>query len=66
MSTPLIVVTVLCFAAGVALSFWHARRRFRARVADRLARAVEQELARRALAQWAESQPRSPSKRENG
>lgn len=49
MSPGLIVITVLCFVAGIALSIWQTRRRFRARLADRLAREVERELARRVV-----------------
>jgi hypothetical protein len=42
---------VLCFAAGLALSVWQTRRRFRARLADRLAHEVEREIARRVVAE---------------
>lgn len=49
-----IALTVFAFAGGIALSWWQARRRFRRQLADRLAREVERELARRALAGFAE------------
>jgi hypothetical protein len=50
MSPSLIIVSVLCFAVGIGVSIWQTRRRFRARLADRLAREVERELARRVVA----------------
>ena len=33
-----IVLTAIAFAAGLGLSWWQARRRFRRHLADRLAR----------------------------
>ncbi|MEQ1439384.1 hypothetical protein AAG565_08470 [Fontimonas sp. SYSU GA230001] len=56
MSAELIVITLVCFAGGVVLSMWHTRRRFRAHLADRIAREVERELARRALNRFAAQQ----------
>ncbi|QHS09590.1 LapA family protein [Sinimarinibacterium sp. NLF-5-8] len=50
MSWPLVIVMVVCFGIGAALSFWTARRRMRAHLANRMAREVERELARRVLA----------------
>ncbi|WP_420467645.1 hypothetical protein [Panacagrimonas sp.] len=44
------VLTAIAFAAGLGLSWWQARRRFRRHLADRLAREVEREMARRVLA----------------
>lgn len=48
--TLAIILTVIAFAAGLGLSWWQARRRFRRHLADRLAREVEREMARRVLA----------------
>lgn len=45
-----ITLSLIAFAGGVGLSWWQARRRFRRRVADRLAREVEREMARRVMA----------------
>lgn len=57
-----ITLTVLAFAGGVALSWWQARRRVRRQIADRLAREVERELARRALGKFAaQASPRKGS-----
>ncbi|MFA5938586.1 MAG: hypothetical protein WC809_04450 [Sinimarinibacterium sp.] len=65
MTVELILVTLACFAGGIALSVWHTRRRFRAHLAERIAREVERELARRAMARFAaqqqDSQERPPA-----
>lgn len=45
-----IALTLLAFIGGMGLSWWQARRRFRRHLADRIAREVEREMARRALA----------------
>jgi uncharacterized protein YneF (UPF0154 family) len=66
MSPGLILLTLLCFVAGIALSIWQTRRRFRARLADRLAHEVEREIARRVVADLrsgklgAQQPPREP------
>lgn len=49
MDWGLVLLTFLCFAGGIFLSRWQSRRHFRANVAERMAREVEKELARRAV-----------------
>lgn len=65
MNVELILITLACFAGGVALSVWHTRRRYRAYLAERIAREVERELARRAMARFTaqhrDSQERPPA-----
>lgn len=56
-----ITLTVLAFVGGVALSWWQARRRLRRELADRIAREVERDIARRALEAMANApRPKSP------
>lgn len=60
----LIPLTLVCFAVGVFLSRWQARKQYRAHMADRVAREVEKEIARRAVERFAEKQ--EDGKTENG
>lgn len=56
----MIALTVACFVGGILLSRWQARRRMRRHLAEQIALEVERELARRALARFGESPPRTP------
>lgn len=54
MDWGLVVLTLLCFGGGIFLSRWQARRQFRARLADQLAREVEKVIAREAVSRLAQ------------
>lgn len=61
MTVSLILLTALTFGIGIGLSVWHTRRKMRAELAERLARKVEQELARRIMAELSGTAPRPPN-----
>ncbi|HEY0975245.1 MAG TPA: hypothetical protein VGE57_12190 [Solimonas sp.] len=62
MSTELLLLTILAFSIGIGLSLWHTRRRMRAHLAERIAREVERELARRIMADLRGENPLPPRK----
>ena len=60
MTVSLILLTALTFGLGIGLSVWHTRRKMRAELAERIARKVEQELARRIIAELSGA-PKKPA-----
>ncbi len=49
MDIGLILLTLLCFVGGIAMSRWQAKRHLRAHMSDRMAQEAEKELARQAV-----------------
>ncbi|MDX1495977.1 MAG: hypothetical protein R3352_00325 [Salinisphaeraceae bacterium] len=66
MDWVLILLTLACFAGGILLSRWQTRRQYRAHVAERLAREVEKEIARRAVEKFAQQEGQSTGTKSTG